>query len=85
MNLTTRILVNIGATESTSFRELCNALGDDTPEKGDSKGWRELFQTIDALEQCALIEVERRDSRFESAILTPLGAERAREALKERS
>jgi hypothetical protein len=84
MNLTTRILTAIPVTEPGSFNEILRALGDDAPERGDKTAWSEFFRTIDAFEQSGLIEVERRDGRFESAQLTDLGAERAREALRER-
>lgn len=84
MNLSAKILTSVGSQESTSFNELLRAMGDDAPERGDKPAWGEFFRTIDALEQCGLMEVERRDGRFEFAILTEIGAERAREALQER-
>jgi len=84
MNQTTRLLTTISSTEPISFRDLCFDLGDDRPEKGDNAGWRELFESIEALEQCALVEVSRLNGRIDSLQLTDLGAERAREALRER-
>ncbi len=85
MNLTTRILVNVGSTEPTTMHELFNLMRDDLPGKGDNKGWAEFFGIIRALETSELIEVERdRDNRISTLILTDLGAERAREAQRER-
>lgn len=83
MNQTTRLLINIGSTEPTSFFELLRALGDDAPERGNNKEYRELFESIEAIEQCALVEVSRLNGRIDSLQLTDLGAERAREALRE--
>jgi hypothetical protein len=83
MNQTTRILINTGSTEPSSFRELLRGMGDDAPEAGDRKAWAEFFGTIRSLESLGLIEVEREsDGRIENMQLTSLGAERAREALK---
>lgn len=80
MNQTSRVLTSIALTEPTSFGELLNALGDDKPE-GKTE-WREFFETLEFLERGELIEIERNNGRVETLILTNLGAERAREALK---
>lgn len=84
MNLSAAILTSVGSTEPTSFLEMLRAMGDEAPEKGDKAGYRELFQTIDALEQSGLMTVSRLNGRFEAAQLTDLGAERAREIQRER-
>lgn len=79
MNLTSRVLVSIKHNEPTTFHDLVQALGSDAPLEGDRAGWRIIFETIDAMEQCALADVTRAAGRFRSAQLTILGAERARE------
>jgi hypothetical protein len=85
MNLSARILTSVGSTEPTTMHELFGAMRDDLPEKGDHEGWAEFFRTIHALQDSDLIEVERdRENRISSLILTDLGAERAREAQRER-
>jgi hypothetical protein len=83
MNLTTRILTAISSTEPTTFGELCRGLGSDKPESRDE--WRQFFLTLDSFEESKLVEIERdRNDRIETLILTDVGAERAREALKAR-
>ena len=78
MNDTARILCAISATEPCTFGEFLDGLGDDRPE------WRQLFLTIDALEEQELITVDRQmNNRINALQLTELGAERAREAMKE--
>lgn len=84
MNATSKILTAISATEPCSFREFLRGLGDDAPEKGDKQDWYILFKTLESLEESGLVEIERTDNAIDSLILTPLGAERAREALRER-
>jgi hypothetical protein len=76
MNETTRILCAISATEPCSFGEFLNGLGDDRPE------WRQIFLTLESLEEQELCKVERAGGRIQALQLTPLGAERAREALR---
>lgn len=81
MNLTTKLLIGIGVDQPTTFRDLERILGPDAPGKDERAGWRQVFEQIDALEQCALVTVSRRSGyRFGSVQLTALGAERAREA-----
>lgn len=73
------LLKSIGSTEESSFNEICQALGDDCPEKGDSVAWGELFRLIDSAEKSGLIEVSRTNRRTDSAILTEAGAARVKE------
>lgn len=80
MNPTTRILTAISSTEPSSFSEILSGLNGDRPQ--EKSEFRTFFETIRALESAELIEVDWTGDRLNSAILTPLGAERAREALK---
>lgn len=80
MNLTAKILTAIPSTENASFNEFCQGLGDDKPE--DRVDWRILFQTLESLEASGLVEIDRHGDKIDSLILTELGAERAREALR---
>lgn len=82
MNLTTRILTAISSTEPSSFREFLRGLGDEAPEKGAKQDWYILFKTLESLEETGLVEIERTGSAIDTLILTDLGAERAREALR---
>lgn len=72
MELTT-LLKAIGSTEESSFNEICQGLGDDCPEKGDSKAWSELFSAISRAERQDLIEVSRVSGKIDGAILTDSG------------
>lgn len=80
MNPTTRILTAISSTEPSSFSEILSGLNGDRPQ--EKSEFRSFFETIRALESAELIEVDWAGDRLNSAILTPLGAERAREALR---
>lgn len=82
MNFSARILTAIPSTEGASFGEFCRDLGDDKPD--DKVEWHILFQTLESFEASGLIEISRISDRIDSLILTDLGAERAREALRER-
>ncbi len=79
MNLTAKILTSIGSTEASTFREFCRELGDDKPD--DRTDWHILFKTLESLEECGLVEIERSGRDIDTLILTDLGAERARENL----
>lgn len=73
MKDTLNFLNCIGSTEETTFGELCQALGDDCPEKGDRQGWASLFKTIKDAERAGLIEVSRSEGGIDGIILTPDG------------
>ena len=76
------ILAAIGSTESSTFSEFCRALKD-CPAKGDTAGWREVFETLNDLERQGLVVIEREERRIESLILTDAGADRIRAKLDE--
>ena len=84
MNETTRILINISSEEPSSLNEVLRGLGDDAPERGDKGAWYVFFRQIESLEELGLVEVTRLNGRIETLVLTSLGSERAREALRER-
>ena len=69
----------IGSTESTSFGELCSAMGDDCPS--EKSEWRALFQRIRDLERESYIEVSRTAGKIDSLLLTEAGANLVRERL----
>lgn len=77
-----KILAAIGSTESSSFNESCRALKV-CPAKGDTAGWREVFETLNDLERRGLVVIEREERRIESLILTDAGADRIRAKLDE--
>ena len=77
-----KLLTLIPSTEPATWREFCVDLQDDRPDKGDKAGWRELFENLEFLEKSDLVTIERRNGVIEQMILTDLGAERAREALR---
>jgi hypothetical protein len=79
VNETARILSAIGFTEPSTFNEFLNELGDDRPE------WRQLFLTLDMLEEQELVTIDRfnGNGKIDTMQLTSLGAERAREAQQE--
>ena len=83
MNLTSKILTAISATEPSTFGELCQGLGSDKPDCKED--WYILFKTLESFEERGLVEIERMGDKIDTLILTSLGAERAREALRERS
>lgn len=73
------LLEAIGSQEPSDFGEICNALGDDRPEKGDKEGWTEFFALIRKAEAGGLIETTRgQTGQFESAILTEAGVNKLR-------
>ena len=81
MNLSAKLLCAISSTEPSTFPEILSGLNGDRPQ--EKSEFREFFETLRALEQSDLVEIEwGANNRLNSAILTPLGAERAREALK---
>ena len=84
MNQTTRILTSISSVEPDSFNEFLRALGDEAPERGAKQDWYILFKTLESLEESGLVEIERSGKSIDTLILTPLGAERVRESLRER-
>lgn len=77
------LLKAIPSTEEASFRDLCNALGDDKPEKGDRAEWGLFFDTLRKLERQGEVEVSwSPDGRsVDSVILTEAGAARVRSGL----
>lgn len=81
----TTLLVTIPSTDEVSFRELMNMLGDSKPEKGDKKGWADVFTTLRTMEKDGLVEISwspegngRGGSAIDSLILTEAGAARAK-------
>lgn len=73
------ILKAIPSTEPATFYEFVGALGDDAPERGDKKGWWELFRDLEDLADSAVIEIERQATHIESLMLTEIGAATYRE------
>ena len=70
MNETARILCAISEAETISYRALLNKIGGD---------YGQTIETVSAFEQQELVTIDRSE-HFASIQLTPLGAERAREA-----
>lgn len=73
-----KILSCIGSTEPSTFSELCQALGDDLPERGDKAGWRQVFTLVESGERMGFIEVDRVAGKIDSLMLTRQGADRVR-------
>jgi len=78
------LLSAIGSTEETTFNELCQALGDDCPERGNTPEWRDLFRTVSCAEKEGLVRVDRVGGKIGTLILTEAGAARVREKLDRR-
>lgn len=74
------VLKAIPSTESGSFRDLCNALGDDRPEKGDKSGWRDLFHSLRQAERQGDVEISWLDGNVDAVQLTEQGAAKVRAA-----
>ena len=76
MNFRT-LLIAIGETKSGTFYEICDALGDDRPAKGDQRGWIDFFDGLRQAEFAGLIQTTapHPGDRFEAAILTESGKE----------
>jgi hypothetical protein len=74
------VLAAIGATEPSDFNEFCRGLKD-CPAKGDTAGWREVFNILRQLEADQLVEVSRTGKTIDTMQLTEAGAARARERL----
>ena len=70
-----RILAIIWSTEPMSFFDICNALRriDMCPEKGDKKGWGQLFKLLGEFESVGYVDVERTGKSLESIQLTEKG------------
>lgn len=77
-----RLLLSVlPSTEPFDFGELCRALRsiDRCPVKGDRDGWRELFQTLDALANEKYVAIDKDDKgNIEAILLTRKGADIAR-------
>lgn len=72
-----QVLSAIPSTEPATFNEFLRALG------GDFDGdWRELFQTVEFLENAGLVEVERLNGRIDTLILTEAGVAQVREGVR---
>jgi hypothetical protein len=67
------LLGAIGSQEESTFSEICDALGDDRPAKGDRAAWREFFQLIDEADKKGFINAIKLHGNFEGAILTADG------------
>jgi hypothetical protein len=73
------LLKAIGSQEESTFGEICNALGDNRPGKGDRSGWKEFFDLVRRAESEGLIDTSKDGSgRLETAILTEAGAAKVR-------
>lgn len=68
-----QLLEAIGSTEPSSFNEVCRALGDNCPEKGDKMEWAALFSGLDEAERDGLVDVGRMNGKIETVILTESG------------
>ena len=73
------ILSVVWSSEAMTFNDLCDALGNDCPEKGDREAWRDLFRQLESAKAVGLITLEKRDGRIESIQLTKRGADKIRE------
>lgn len=68
------LLGAIGSQEESSFSEICQALGDERPAKGDKAEWRDFFDLLRKAENQGLIEQFKNSvGNFEGAILTEAG------------
>ncbi len=81
MNETARILCAISSTEPCTFYEFLRGLRSSKPETGSE--YRQLFLTLESLEEQEFVTIERTKGRIDTLMLTDLGAERAREAQQE--
>ena len=75
------LLKAIPSTQEASFREVCNALGDDKPEKGVKGEWGKFFSVLKKLERDGLVEISWTGDQVDSLILTEAGAARVRSGL----
>jgi hypothetical protein len=73
------ILGSAGSTEPSDFGELLRGMGDEAPERGDREGWRSFFDSLGMLENLGLVDVDRIGGKVNSVMLTPKGADKARE------
>lgn len=76
MNETARILCAISAEKPTTLGVLLESLKPDCPP------WHLLFHTLVALESQELVKIRRENNIMRTLQLTPLGSERAREAME---
>ncbi len=76
MNETIAILCALSETEPTNTADLLNRLG----LKALDEGALRLYATLQSFEELQMIVVTRQRGTPASMLLTPLGAERAREA-----
>jgi hypothetical protein len=78
---TLTLLKAIRSAEPSDFSDLCNALGDDKPERGDRDGWSDLFNTLRSLEKDGLVQISWfHNKNVDSLMLTEAGAARVRES-----
>lgn len=75
-----RLLQAIPSTEPASFNELCRALGDDCPERGDREGWRDLFSLLEIAQESGYVDIDYVGGKVGSVQLTEAGAARVRSA-----
>lgn len=80
-NLEKAILLNVGATEISTFGEVLRGIGDDAPGNGPTT-WAEFFRAIKRLESAGYLVVDRNSKdRIDSFILTESGSAEARKLL----
>jgi len=78
MNETARILCAIGSQARCSLETIIEGMGDKKPTT--AAGVSVLISTLEAFESTELLRLYRYRGKVIGAELTPLGAERAREA-----
>lgn len=76
-----RLLECVGSTEATTFKELCDALGDDCPRTGNTPEWAELFRAVHEAEDQQLVDTEWKNGKLAAIQLTMTGADRVRALL----
>ncbi len=79
-----RMLLAIGSTEPSTFSEICKALEEDCPTKGDRAAWSRFFRILTDLEAQGNVEIDRIKGNIDQAQLTPQGADRIRGELDSR-
>lgn len=72
------LLRAIPSTEECTFRELCSALGEDKPERGDKPAWGKLFGQLRRFEREGLIEIDWNNNEINTMVLSESGASRVR-------
>lgn len=76
-----RLLTGIGYTEPSTFNEICNALDDHIPDRGDKAEWRDFFKLLEKAQRDGFCRIDYIKGRIDQVQLTDEGQHVAKQFL----